>query len=50
MWLDKDQESFSARRAGSLAMLTGLPVRYVHTVNDPKQNSLDKIREIVYDA
>jgi hypothetical protein len=48
-WLDKDQEGMMPKRAASLAMVTGLPCSYKVTNDDPKAQSLDKIREICYD-
>lgn len=47
MWLDKDQEGAASKRASSLGIVTGLPVHYVFTAQDPKSLSLDKIKEIV---
>lgn len=47
MWLDKDQDVHSARRAAQLAMVTGLPVTYVSTNTDPKCQTISKIGEIV---
>lgn len=46
MWLDKDQDSHSSRRAAWLAMVTGLPVKYVSTDKDPKAMSVEQIKEI----
>lgn len=43
MWLDRDQDSFSSKRAASLSMLTGLTVSYLSTPTDPKQQSLETI-------
>jgi hypothetical protein len=47
MWLDKDQENGARKRATRLSVLTGLPVRYVFTRDDPKLQSLDNIKEIL---
>ena len=47
MWLDKDQEHLAPRRASSLSLITGLECTYVHTAQDPKSLSLEKIKEIV---
>lgn len=45
MWLDKDQESEARKRATRLTILTGLPVRYVFTKDDPKLLPLNIIQE-----
>lgn len=50
MWLDKDQDGAAARRATSLSLLTGLRVSYISTENDPKEKSLDFIREKLYNV
>jgi hypothetical protein len=49
MWLDQDQEEHARKRATHLSILTGLPVSYVFTKDDPKLLSLDIIREKLND-
>lgn len=50
MWLDQDQDFAAAKRAAWLATVTGLPVRYISTSQDPKCLSISKITEIVNDV
>lgn len=47
MWLDKDQEQHARKRANRLGILTGLPVSYVFTDQDPKSLSLQRIKEVL---
>lgn len=47
MWLDKDQDGHAARRAAQLNVVTGLPVTFTSTDQDPKLLSLSKITQIV---
>ena len=45
MWLDKDQEQHARKRATRLSVLTGLPVRYVFTKDDPKALAINQIKD-----
>ena len=45
IWLDKDQEGTLQKKANWLQVMTGLPVRYVCTKDDPKCLSMEKINE-----
>jgi hypothetical protein len=45
LWLDKDQEETMPKKARWLQIVTGLPVRYIVTKNDPKLLTLGKIYE-----
>lgn len=47
MWLDKDQEEHARKRATRLSVLTGTPVRYVFTDDDPKKLPLQTIAEVL---
>lgn len=47
MWQDKDQAEHASRRASWLAMVTGLPVRYVFTDKDPKEQPMDRIQALL---
>jgi DNA primase len=47
LWLDKDQEGTMARKAAGLATMTGLPVRYIVTNDDPKTLPIVKIKELL---
>jgi hypothetical protein len=47
MWLDKDQEQTMPKKCNWLSMLTGLPVRYVVTGNDPKCYAFNRIKEVL---
>lgn len=45
LWLDKDQEGTTNKKALRLQMLLNRPVRVVHTQHDPKALSLQDIQE-----
>lgn len=45
LWQDKDQQACQPQRCHNLSLLTGLPVRYVVTDNDPKALSGEQIHE-----
>ena len=47
MWLDKDQDIHARKRAQWLNVMTGLPVRYLSTNDDPKSLSLETIRATI---
>lgn len=47
MWLDKDQEQYAMKRGARLSVLTGLPVRYIFTDDDPKLQTFDFITKVV---
>ena len=47
MWLDKDQEGTLQKKCNNLSLLTGLPVSYKITTEDPKMQSFNTIKEIV---
>lgn len=47
MWLDKDQEQTMPKKCNWLSMVTGLPVRYVVTDNDPKCYAFNRIKEVL---
>ena len=47
MWLDKDQEQTMPKKCNWLSMVTGLPVRYVVTGNDPKCYAFNRIKEVL---
>lgn len=47
LWLDKDQEGSSQKKAARLQMLTGRPVSVLHTDNDPKKLSINQIKELL---
>ena len=46
-WLDKDQNGNIIKKCNKVSMLTGLPVNYIFTDQDPKLLSLDTIKELV---
>lgn len=45
LWLDKDQYEYLPKKIGRLKSLINYPVTYVHTEKDPKEYSLDEIKE-----
>jgi DNA primase len=47
LWLDKDQEGRSFKKAARLELLTGRPVKIITTTKDPKALSLDEIKEVL---
>lgn len=47
IWLDKDQENTMPSKAHNLSLITGLPVRYVTTPEDPKSCSPQKISTVI---
>ena len=47
MWLDKDQEHQARKRGARLSSITGLPVTYRTTDDDPKCLSISKIKSIL---
>lgn len=47
IWLDKDQEGTVQKKADNLALLTGLPVRYVFTDKDAKCLQLATIDRVL---
>jgi hypothetical protein len=49
IWLDHDQEGMVHRTANRVASITGLPVTYGHTRDDPKGLSIDNIKKVLYD-
>ena len=47
LWLDKDQEGLSRKRAARLGAITGLPVQIISTDKDPKSISVNEIKLIL---
>lgn len=47
MWLDHDQLSNMPRRVDLLSQMTGLPVRYVSTKQDPKLLTFTEIKNVL---
>lgn len=47
LWLDKDQNGNIIKKCNKLEILTGLPVRYLFTDVDPKELSLDNIKDTI---
>jgi len=47
LWLDKDQEGTTMKKAMRLEMLLNRPVTIVHTEADPKELSVNAIKEIL---
>lgn len=45
LWLDKDQEHTMTRKCADISLFTGLPCSYVVTEKDPKELSIDYIKE-----
>jgi hypothetical protein len=45
LWLDYDQRGLTAKKAARINLITGLPVRVVHTRNDPKLLPIKEIYE-----
>lgn len=45
LWLDKDQQGSVMKKANQLSVLTGLPVRTISTVKDPKSLTAEEIGE-----
>lgn len=50
LWLDEDQYSLLPPKLNRLQTFLDLPVRFVKTEKDPKQYSLDEIKEILIGA
>lgn len=46
-WLDKDQNGNIIKKCNRVNMLTGLPVKYVFSQDDPKSLSLEDIKNIL---
>lgn len=44
LWLDKDQQGTTYKKAAHISMYTGLPVEVVHTDKDPKELDLETIK------
>ncbi|HET8685598.1 MAG TPA: toprim domain-containing protein [Methanosarcina sp.] len=47
LWLDKDQQGSTLKKANQISMLTGLSCRVVHTDKDPKELDLQTVKEIL---
>lgn len=47
LWLDKDQQGTTYKKAAQLSMYTGLPVDVVHTDKDPKGLTIEEITSIL---
>lgn len=47
MWLDKDQQSLSVKRAARISSIIGKPVNNIFTDDDPKLISINNIKEIL---
>ena len=47
MWLDKDQQSLSVKRAARISSIIGKPVTNIFTDDDPKLISINDIKEIL---
>ena len=47
LWLDKDQEALSRKRAARLNTLLGVPVSIITTDKDPKNISINNINEVL---
>jgi hypothetical protein len=45
IWLDMDQQSTIHKKASNLSLITGLPVSYRFTKEDPKLLSIERIKE-----
>jgi hypothetical protein len=45
LWLDKDQQGTTYKKANYISMATGLPCEVVHTDLDPKELTLDEIKK-----
>ena len=45
LWLDKDQEHTMTKKCAEISLYTGLPCSYVVTEKDPKELSIDYIKE-----
>lgn len=45
LWLDKDQDPYVRKKATQISLYTGLPVEIVSTPKDPKELSLEYIKE-----
>lgn len=45
LWLDKDQEHTMTKKCAQISLYTGLPCRYTVSDKDPKELSLDYIKE-----
>jgi len=45
LWLDKDQDHTMTKKCAEISMYTGLPCSYVITEKDPKELSIDYIKE-----
>lgn len=49
LWLDKDQQGTTVKKANQISMLTGLSCEVVHTDRDPKELDLQIVKETLYD-
>jgi hypothetical protein len=47
LWLDKDQNGNIIKKCNKINMLTGLPVNYIFTSDDPKAISLNDIKGLL---
>ncbi len=47
LWLDEDQYTHLPRKIGRLQALLNVPVRHIRTTKDPKDYTLDEIKEIL---
>lgn len=47
MWLDKDQEQTMPKKCSWLSAITGLPVKYLVTKDDPKLQSINTIKGLL---
>lgn len=47
LWLDKDQQGYTMKKAAQISMLTGLPCQVIHTDKDPKELDLQIVKEIL---
>lgn len=47
VWLDKDQEQTMPKKCNWLSIVTGLPVNYIVTDDDPKSHSLQSVKDII---
>ncbi|HET8687390.1 MAG TPA: hypothetical protein VFM18_12120 [Methanosarcina sp.] len=47
LWLDKDQQGTTLKKANQISMLTGLSCEVVHTDKDPKELDLQTVKELL---
>lgn len=47
LWLDNDQGDIIARKCRNLEVLTGVPVKYINTIKDPKEYNVKEISRYI---